>query len=223
LQKENLLNQSKDSLSYLNELTNRKHLIERDIYNYRDKFNKGEKNKSDNEIVETSSRKRFDQISKELSVNCKKMNTLQQKIDEIMSTIKKNKELVTFEKESNHNLHQSNETLDKKFVIIKESLKVDEAKLTNLRQEIDELKEHIEEADSERRNLNENMQKLIDNMSIINETNLKINQMLKIVYDSVEKRLKLLTKDKNFIQQSTELKGNLISVIKQVIDYKDLI
>lgn len=217
------MNENKNMINFNEELKTQRQLLEKEVQILRERFNNNEKLKIDNEIINTTSEKQYEHINKELAENNRKISILQNKIDDLISKIKKGEELLALENYDSTSHSEFNQTLERRILTIKETLKLNENKLIMIKREVDNLKFYIDEGEGERILLNKKLEDLINILTNINSTNSKINTFLNFLIDSIGKKTRFMINESNNMEKSTEMKNKILNFLKEINSYQDIV
>lgn len=217
------MSENKNMINYNEELKTQRQLLEKEVQILRERFNNNEKLKIDNEIINTTSEKQYEHINKELSENNRKISILQNKIDDLISKIKKGEELLALENYDSTSHSEFNQTLERRILTLKETLKLNENKLIMIKREVDNLKFYIDEGEGERILLNKKLEDLINILTNINSTNSKINTFLNFLIDSIGKKTRFMINESNNLETSTEMKNKILNFLKDINSYQDIV
>jgi chromosome segregation ATPase len=210
-------------INYNEELKTQRQLLEKELQILRERYNNNEKLKMDNEIIDTTSEKQYEHINKELAENNRKISILQNKIDDLISKIKKGEELLALENYDATSHSEFNQTLERRILTLKETLKLNENKLIMIKREVDNLKFYIDEGEGERILLNKKLEDLIKILTNINATNSKINTFLNFLVDSIGKKTRFMVNECNNLEKSTEMKNKILNFLKEINSYQDIV
>lgn len=218
-----LQNEKNNLLQYQDELSTKTQLLEKEIQLLKERQNNNEKLKFDNDVYNSTSLKHVEHINKEISDNNKKINFLQIKTNDLVSDIKKTEELLSIENYEFNNLYEFNQTLERKVMTLKESVKMNENKIISIKKEIDNVMEYIQEGTTDRNELNYKLEELINVFSHINKNNKKLTTILNLMVGSMSKRSLYLAKESEKMEEMLNLKNKILNLNKDVCAYKTLI
>ena len=162
-------------------------------------------------------------MNKELSDNNKKINAMQFKIDDLVLDIKKHEELLSFENYDYKNTTEFNEGIERRLFTNKEALKIREGKLIAIKQEIDNVKEYIDEGDSERELLNKKLEELCQIVLKINQQNSMLNIHLNFIIESFNKKVNFLTQERSTLSTISDMKNKILTQVKEIDSYKNIV
>ncbi len=202
-------------------MTTRRKLLEKEVQILKEKYTGQDKCKLNNEIMNSTSHKHYENIYASLSENNRKILSLQNKIDELIYEMNKYGNMLSLENFDKNNTDNFNQDLDKKLFATKECLIRIENKLIAIKREIENVKEFVQEAIGEREELNIKIQKLIEIFIAINQANNKINAILNFILESFENRDKFLESEAEFFKRYTESRNIILVLIKEINSYKD--
>jgi hypothetical protein len=177
----------------------------------------------DNDIVSATSQKQFEYLNKELSENNRKILILQNKIDDLVQKIKKGDELLALENHDASTHSEFNQTLERRIITLKETLKLNENKLIMIKREVENLRIYIEEGEGERISLNRKLEELIKILTGINNTNSKINTFLNFMVESIGKKARYMGKESVNLEKTTEMKNKILNFLKEINSYQDIV